>query len=229
MRPASTIQLSIRIVPETINFFVSEVRMLNLPKRKFGVTWRSGDSFTAFCNDTILRVLENLIINKVLVCHTEIKQVPFLYFFRRTEINDYFILSTSLPTQVGLLEDQIFKIATGASLVSAERIIGYLISYTLGSNGKLTNPWREIIKKVIEANRLIAWAFTYNKTLFGKKIEVTIKPAVAQAFSQALNAVEEQCANERNNNTEFAELSYRLMEIIHRDIKEHQDEPDGGG
>jgi hypothetical protein len=228
MSSASTTALSIMNVPRTVDLSVGEGRLIMLPKFKFSFNWWAGDPFMEFCNDTILRVLENLIINQVLICRKEIKTVPYRDVLKQNIETDQLCLNIASHMNLGFIEEKVVKIVSGRTSISAKTMIDYLITDILVTRESVTNPWREVVGKIIEKNSLNAWTFNYSKNLLGQKIEVVMSDSFEETFGKIANQIEEQCAHERVYNTEFAKVSRRIYSIIDSEMQSRHDTPDGG-
>jgi hypothetical protein len=151
MSSAST-TISILNVPLTVSLCVGEGRMIMLPKLKFSFNSWAADPFMDFCNDTILRVLENLMINQVLVFRKEIKTVPYRDVLKQNIATDQLFLNNASHMNLGFIEEKVVKIMSGKKSMSAQTLIDHLITDILGSRETVTNPWREVCRKIIEKN-----------------------------------------------------------------------------
>lgn len=217
MSPDSSGKLSIVSGPQTVNFYVGEILIPAMPKLKFGLDWYIGDPFMRFCNETIVLAFENLLINEVLICRTEEKTKSFLYFFKYTRKVDYFSLNKALSlADVGFIEMRIAKVVPAGKWMLATMTIELLIYRVFEVHEKMTNPWREFLKRLIGANRLRAWTHQYHQRLLGGKMEVVLQPSMERELESFRNAVSEQCAQERLSNAEFADLSARLSGIVEK-------------
>lgn len=221
--------LSIASEPTLTNFYVAENRVAGLPKTKFNFNYYTGDPFVDYCNDTLVMALENLVLNKVVICQTTVAVEPFLLIFKRSVTRDYFSLSLPSPEDIGRVEEcVIYILARQNKPLPTDELMDELITYILKTRDSLVNPWREIFRSVIESNYCDAWTSTYHKSIFGKKLEVILKPATEKALYDRRCNIEHRCARERNENVLFNELFLRIAKIVRQAMQQHWDEPDGG-
>ena len=203
-------------------FCVGELRLIKLPKRKFNYTSRIvGDPFPAFCADTILYAFENLLVNKVLTCHTDIenKSLPLT---KHTVKDDYFTLSRDITVELGFIEGQILRrISAGGSVVAKDLIRRVIDSALIDST--YTNPWKEFIRELIEKNCLQRWEFEKKDSWFASKIEISFRPTVEHQFQPKLDSIVENIFRERKLNTDFLHVSDRLRKHIEEKFDEKSD------
>ena len=198
--------------------YVGELRMINLPKRKFNCTsWIIGEPFPEFCVDSIRYAFENLLVNKVITCHTEIenKSSPVI----QTIVDDYFTVSRDSSRELGFIENEILRRISTGSFVQAKDLIHRVIDSSLNES-TYTNPWKEFITAVIQENRVNGWKFDIKDSWFRSTVEILVHPLKEEQFRSKLDAVTENILKERKSNKDFSDLSIRLLHHIENKFDE---------
>jgi hypothetical protein len=207
--------------------FTGELSLIRIPSRKFGMnSWIIGDAFMRFSQEIIQRAVENLVVNGVLTCATHEKESNTFTLFSRKQILDHLRYNETKridPSAItGFLEKMMLqKIMQSPDITTAD-LFEDLFSATLGSGVTYTNPGKQFIAKIIQANAKSYWTFKHSKSWFSEKMAITFQQD-EQIISRDLNQIDEQITQEKNNNLDFNFLSKRLTEELGEVLGKWQD------
>ncbi|MBT1695938.1 hypothetical protein KK083_03560 [Fulvivirgaceae bacterium PWU4] len=213
------------------SFYAGELRMIQIPSRSFTLsTLGDDDRFMDFAIKTLRLAIENLVMKKVLACASEETETIFLFLFRKQETADYFTCGMQVPAQksFGYVEKKIIEIVTKRPGCSREDLIHGLIDAMLGYE-QYSNPGKEVVKRIIDANVLDKWTSYNDVVLFREKMKVIVDVVYIDEMVTALNKISLPVIQERNHNKAFRSMSERLYSELEEQLYDRVYREDRGG
>ena len=212
-------RVEVRSKPAVANFYVGENRLVNIPKLKFqSSSYAIRDPLINFCNETILRVFENLLLNRIMAADIGVSTVTYLGIFTRKKTHVVFRIEGPVPENCGLIEEAICKIIQEKNQIPAPDLVYGLIGQLIKAKTDFTNPWREVLRNMIEENRLTAWSFTLQQYWF-RSVKIDINPSSMQSLGNTARAIEESWSLAKAGNDDLRLLSDYLLKEIDRWIR----------
>lgn len=206
------------------SFYVGELRMIQIPSRSFTLsTLGDDDLFMDFAIKTLRLAIENLLMKKVLTCASEETETTFLFLFRSRETADYFTCSMQETEQksFGYLEKKIIAIVTKRPGCSREDLVHGLIDAILGYE-QYSNPGKQVVKRIIDANVLDKWTSYNDVVLFREKMKVIVDVVYIDEMVTALNKISLPVIEERNHNKAFRSMSERLYAELEEQLYDRE-------
>jgi hypothetical protein len=219
--------LIINTPAKPVVLYTGELSMVRIPSRKYGMnSWIIGDAFMRFSQEIIQRAIENLVVNGVITCTWYEKESNTFTLFSRKQILDHLRYNEAKRIEpaaiAGFLEKVILKNVMQFPGITTDDLFENIFAEALGSGITYTNPGKQFVAKVIEANTKSYWTFKHTKRWFSEKMALTFQQD-EQILSRELAEVDEQVTTEKNNNLDFNFFSKRLAEELGQSLGKWHD------